>query len=343
MAGIERANGHRPTGLMNVFHPELRDAPRPDPDSVAFDLDLALGAVVRLHAHVPEDAFTTHSLGDEREGSGVVIDDDGLVLTIGYLIVEATAVTLGLTGGRTVAAEVAAYDHETGFGMVRALEPLGVKPLALGSCRDVAPGDEIFIASHGGLDHSIAGHLVSRREFAGSWEYMLDEALFTVPLHPFWGGAALIDRRGELIGTGSLFVADADDAGGEDTLAGNMFVPIDLLSPIRDDMTAMGRARREPRPWLGLHAVEFDDRLVVSGVAPDGPADAAGIQPGDTLLSLEGQPVNTLPQMYRLLWSAGPAGAEVRVTILREDEEDVLNATIYSGDRYEFLKLPRRH
>lgn len=341
MAGIERANGHRPTGLMNVFHPEFRTAPRPDPDSVKFDLGLALDAVVRLHAEVPGDAFTTHSLGDEREGSGVVIDDDGLVLTIGYLIVEATVVTLGLTGGGTVAAEVAAYDHETGFGMVRALEPLGIKPLALGSSEGAMPGDDVIIASYGGVDHSIGGRLVSKREFAGPWEYMLDEALFTAPLHPFWGGAALIDGRGELIGTGSLFVADA--AGGDESLAGNMFVPIDLLSPIRHDMAALGRVRREPRPWLGLHAVEFDDRLVVSGVAPDGPADAAGIQPGDTLLSLEGQPVNTLPRMYRLLWSVGPAGAEVRVTILREDEEDVLNATIYSGDRYEFLKLPRRH
>lgn len=339
MSDLERANGHRPTGLLNLFHPSLRSAPKPDREALSFDLDRALDSVVRVYAEVPEDAFTVHALGDEREGSGVIIDDDGLVLTIGYLIVEATNVTLTLPNGQTTPAEVAAYDHETGFGMVRALETVDMQPIALGRAHGVDIGEEVVIASHGGFDQSIAGQVVDRREFAGSWEYMLDYAFFTAPLHPYWGGSALIDQRGELVGTGSLYVENR--LGDDESLPGNMFVPIDLLRPIYDDMVSVGRARREPRPWLGLYAVELDERLVVSGVAPDGPADAAGITQADIVLSVDGQPVNTLPEMYRQLWQSGSAGVELRITLLRDD--DVLNVRVYSGDRYEFLRLPHRH
>ena len=339
MSDLERANGHRPTGLLNLFHPSLRSAPRPDRDRLSFDLDDALDSVVRMHAEVPEDAFTAHALGDEREGSGVVIDDDGLVLTIGYLIVEATDVTLTLPGGRATAAEVAAYDHETGFGMVRALDTTEMRPIALGDASKAEIGDDVVIASHGGIEQAVAGQVVDRREFAGSWEYLLDETFFTAPLHPYWGGSALIDGNGELIGTGSLYIENI--LGDDESLPGNMFVPIDLLRPIYDDMVTRGRARRDPRPWLGLYAVELDGRLFVSGVAPDGPADAAGITQADVILSMEGQPVNTLPEMYRQLWTSGAAGVELRVTLLRDD--DVLNVKVYSGDRYEFLRLPHRH
>lgn len=338
MTGVDRSNGHRPTGLMNLFHPALQSAPRPDPATLDYDVVRALDAVVRVHAYVPDTAFTVNSLGDEREGSGVVIDRDGLVLTIGYLIVEAAEITLTVAGMGSVPAEVAAYDHETGFGMVRALKKLDVEPLPLGRSAPVRVGDDVVVSGHGGIDQAIAARVVSRREFAGSWEYMLEEAFFTSPMHPYWGGAALINASGELIGTGSLYVAQTLVAGGH---PGNMFVPIDYLHPIHEDMVSLGRARREPRPWLGLSAVEVDGRLIVSGAAPDGPADAAGITAMDVILSLDGQPVNDLSEMYRALWGAGAAGTEIRLTILRDD--DVLNVKIYSGDRYEFLKLPRRH
>ena len=339
MSDIERANGHRPTGLMNLFHPSLRSAPKPERGNLGFDLDQALGSVVLLHAEVPEDAFTAHALGDEREGSGVVIDDNGLVLTIGYLIVEATNVTLTLPSGRKTPAEVTGYDHETGFGMVRALDTTDMHPIPLGSSAATAIGDPVIIASHGGFDQSVAAQVVDRREFAGSWEYLLDETFFTAPLHPYWGGCALIDGKGALVGTGSLYVENS--LGDDESLPGNMFVPIDLLEPIYDDMVSLGRAQRPRRPWLGLYAVELDGRLIVSGVAPDGPADAAGITQADVILSMEGQPVNTLPEMYRTLWAAGEAGIELRITLLRDD--DVLNVRVYSGDRYEFLRLPHRH
>lgn len=338
MSGVDRANGHKPAGLMNLFHPALQSAPRPTPADMGYELVSALDALVRVHAYAPEDAFTAHTLGHEREGSGIVIDDDGLVLTIGYLIVEAVDVTLTVAGMGRVPADVVAYDHETGFGMVRALKKIDVAPLSLGRSSAARVGDNVVVAAHGGLDQAISGRVVSRREFAGSWEYMLEEAFFTTPMHPFWGGAALIDAGGELIGTGSLYVEHALEGSSQ---AGNMFVPIDYLHPIYDAMVSTGRAGREARPWLGLSAVEIDSRLIVSGASPDGPADAAGITAMDTILSLDGEPVSTLPDMYRTLWAAGPAGIEVRLTVLRDD--DVLNVKIYSGDRYEFLKLPQRH
>lgn len=339
MTGVERANGQRPTGLMNLFHPALRSASQPDPAQFDFDLSGALDSVVLVHASVPEDSFTAHALGHEREGSGVVIDEDGLVLTIGYLIVEATEATLTCPDGRAAVADVIAYDHETGFGMLRAREARGLRAIGIGSSGSGEIGDEVVVASYGGLDHSISARLVDRREFAGSWEYLLDEALFTAPVHPFWGGTALIDGRGEMVGVGSLYVENS--LGGDEAYPGNMFVPIDLLGPIFDDMVSFGKVRRRSRPWLGLYAVEAERRLFITGVAPDGPADAAGIEPGDIILSLDGTPVNTLPGMYRKLWSAGTPGVELRLTVLRDD--DVLNVRVYSGDRYEFLRLPHRH
>ena len=339
MAGIERANGRRPDGLVDTLHPALRSAPRPDRDELAYDLDRALDAVVRLRAEVPADAFTAPILGTEREGSGVVIDDHGLVLTIGYLITEAAEVTLTLAGGRTVPAEAIAYDHETGFGMAQAVEPVDVPALEIGRSAPLRQGDSVVVAACGGYSHSIRGRVMAIREFAGSWEYLLDQAIFTAPLHPYWGGAALIDGDGMLVGIGSLYTEQA--LAGEDSLPGNMFVPIDYLKPIRAAMVRRGRAERPSRPWLGMYAAEAGERLVVTGVAPDAPADQGGVEPGDVVLSIEGVPVTTLAQMYRTLWGAGPAGEEIRLTMLRDD--DVVTLRIRSGDRYGYLDLPRRH
>ena len=339
MSAIDNANGYRPEGLLDLLHPALQSAQRPDRDKLGFDLDEALRSVVRLHAEVPSDAFTAPILGTEREGSGTVLDDKGLVLTIGYLITESNAINLTLSDGKAVPGEAVAYDHETGFGLVRALEPLDVPPLAIGDSGALAEGDDVVVASFGGYSHAIAGRVVSRREFAGSWEYMLDHALYTIPMHPYWGGSALLDSAGRLVGTGSLYIEQSIP--GEGTMPGNMFVPIDLLKPILDDMLATGRARRKSRPWLGMYTAEAMDRLVVTGVADNGPADKSGVEPGDVVLSVEGVPVKGLAEMYRTVWGAGAAGDEIRFTLLRDD--DVITVRVQSGDRYSYLNLPRRH
>ena len=339
MSGIERANGHRPDGVLDIVHPALMGASRPDPARLAYDLDSVLAAVFRLRAEVPASAFTATILGTEREGNGVLIGADGLVLTIGYLITEADRIALTDVDGRTVAASPVGYDHETGLGLVRADEELHAAPVEIGRSGGVSANDPVVIASFGGVKHAIEGEVAVVREFAGSWEYMLDEAICTIPVHPYWGGAALIDRSGRLVGCGSLYVEHSLDGG--ETVPGNLFVPIDLLAPIRDEMVRTGRARRAGRPWLGVYVNESDDRLVVTGVAANGPGDQCGMQPGDAILSVEGVAVSGLPEYYRTIWAAGEPGAEIRLTVLRDD--DVLSVRVRSGDRYSYLKLPRPH
>ncbi|MEE8544239.1 MAG: S1C family serine protease [Alphaproteobacteria bacterium] len=338
MQGIDRANGQRPSGLLHLLHPALKSAPKPKPEELPFDLESALAAILPLHTEIPSDAFTASILGTEREGNGVLIDDDGLLLTIGYLIVESTVVNVVSGAGKTVPCAAIAYDYDTGFGLVRATAPLGVKPMELGSSAELEERDQVIISAHGGLAQTISGYVVSKREFAGYWEYLLDEAIFTSPLHPNWGGAALIGADGKLVGIGSLFVEDALPA--EDPIPGNMFVPIDLLKPIFSDLLTKGRASGASRPWLGIFTTEAFGQLVVAGVAPDGPADRAGIWPGDVVVSAGGHHVARLADFFRKVWGLGRAGVAVPLTILRDG--DPLEIVIASGDRYEYLKLPHR-
>src|SRR3954471_16024314 len=254
---------------------------RPRPEEWRFELDSALDSVVGLRAEIPEDAFTAQILGTERAGSGVVIRDDGLILTIGYLITEASTIWLTTNKGHVVGGFPLAYDQTTGFGLVHPLGKLGVKAIERGSVNSCRIGENVVMAGHGGAVHSLKAALFAKREFAGYWEYVLDEALFTAPAHPQWGGAALIGADGKLLGIGSLLVQEKIDAG---TIQGNMIVPIDILAPILDDMVKLGRPNRPPRPWLGLYASEAGPRLVVAGLAPGGPAEKAGVHLGDVLV-----------------------------------------------------------
>ena len=246
-----------------------------------------VSAVVRINTHITPDGRTVQGLGREREGSGILIDADGLVLTIGYLMVEAYAAEVVDNNGRAVPANVVGYDHETGFGLLRTIEPLKLKPMPLGKSAEIREGDPVLIASFGGPAMVGGAYVVAKREFAGSWEYLLDEALFTAPPHPAWSGAALINREGKLVGVGSLIVGDA--ARGGEKAPGNMFVPIDRLAPILGDLITAGRTAGAGRPWLGLNTEELRGRLFVSRVTPSGPAERAGIKSGDVIVGVNGE------------------------------------------------------
>jgi len=310
---------------------------QPRAEDYSYDLARALSSVVGLHSIIPPDGFTAETLGAERAGNGVLIDD-GLVLTIGYLITEAATVWLHLGDGRVVEGHALALDQETGFGLVQALRPIDLPVLPIGSSRAAEIGERVVIGGAGGRTRSLAGRIAAKQEFAGYWEYVLNEAIFTSPAHPNWGGTALISPQGELIGIGSLQLERAREGKNEHL---NMVVPIDLLPPILDDLRKFGRVNKPPRPWLGLYSTEIEDKIVAVGIAPKGPVARAELKTGDVILAVKGENVSSLAAFYRKVWSLGQAGVEVPLTLYREGV--TFDVRVNSSDRQKFLKAPRMH
>jgi S1-C subfamily serine protease len=311
---------------------------QPNPAQTQFDLERAYDAVVLVRAEVPEDAYSAATLGTERGGYGTVIREDGLVLTIGYLINEASQIWLTTHRGVSIAGYPLAYDHATGFGLIQPLGKLPAPHLPRGLAADVKVGDSAFVIGHGGRAHSLKTRIIAKQEFAGRWEYVLDEALFTSPAHPQWGGSALLDAQGNLIGTGSLLVQH--EVNGE-LVHVNMFVPIDLLNPILDAMLQTGRSPHPPHPWLGMSTQDPGGNLVVERVTPKGPASRAGVRAGDQVLGVGESKVQGLAEFFRAVWRLGAAGVEVPLTLSRAG--DVLNITVKSADRHDFLRKPSLH
>jgi len=279
---------------------------RPKPEDWRFDLEQALDAVVLVRSEIPEDAFTASILGTERAGNGVVISENGLVLTIGYLITEASVIWLATNKGTVVGGYPMAYDQATGFGLVQPLGKLGVKPIERGSASSIRVGENVVVAGHGGRAHALKATVFAKREFAGYWEYVLDEALFTAPAHPQWGGSALIGADGKLAG-----------------------------------MTKTGRANRAPHPWLGMYATEAGERLVVAGLAPGAPAERAGVRVGDAVIEVGGEKPKSLADLWRKVWAHGAPGAIVPLKLARSGK--MLQLSLTSADRADFLKKPHLH
>ncbi|MDP2645256.1 MAG: S1C family serine protease [Desulfobacterales bacterium] len=302
------------------------------------DVDATLGAIVRVRATVPETARSAARLGLEREGNGVAIDAKGHVLTIGYLILEAAEVEITGGDGQAVQASVVGYDHHTGFGLLKAARPLKVPVMELGDSARLAEGEPLVVAGYGGRQAAQGVRVVSLSEFAGAWEYLLDRAIFIAPSYDDYGGAALIDRRGRLVGIGSL-ISQVNIAG-LGLLAANMFVPIDLLKPILADLISSGRPEKSSRPWLGIRSEEIHGRVFVLGVSSDGPSEKAGIRPGDLVLAVKEKPVTGLADFYRQTWALGPAGVEVPLQVLQGLV--IRTIVVRSADRQEQLRFNTR-
>ena len=317
-----------------AFPPSLQ----PKPEDYAFELQAVLDASVLLRVEVPDDAFTAQTLGTERVGNGVVIREDGLILTIGYLVTEAATIWITTNKGTVVQGHPLAYDQATGFGLVMPLGKLGLAPIARGSVNSIAQGDDVLVIGQGGRPHALTAKVADKREFCGYWEYVLDEAVFTAPAHPQWGGAALVGDEGKLLGIGSLFVQEALDG---KQIEGNMIVPIDLLDPILPDMLKTGRAGGPARPWLGLYAMEVDNRIAIGGLAHGGPAAKAGVKQGDLLLQIAGERVSKPTELFRRLWLLGAAGIDVPLMLARDGS--IVNVTVKTGDRANYMKKPQLH
>jgi serine protease Do len=294
-----------------------------------------LSGVVRMKTFINPDGRTAQSLGREREGSAIVIDSNGLILTIGYLMVEAHSAEVVTNDGQDVPANIVGYDHQTGFGLLQAIAPLKVQPLAFGKSAELKERDAVVVASFGGPDNAAPAVVVAKREFAGSWEYLLDEAIFTAPPQAAWSGAALLNHEGKLVGVGSLIVGDATGKGGR--MAGNMFVPTDLLAPILADLIVKGRTAGAGRPWLGVTTDEMHGHLMISAVTREGPADRAGLKRGDMILGVNGEPVNHLPDFYRKLYAQGDAGTVIPLDVLKNDAKQ--RVEVKSINRLDHLRL----
>ena len=294
----------------------------------------ATHAVVGVKVKALPDARSNESLGQEREGSGVAIGKEGLVLTIGYLILEADAIEVTDYQGQKVPATIVAYDHATGFGLVRPLGSIASRPIELGTALAVSQLDRMMIVTGGEEQNISIATVVSRRPFAGYWEYLIDDAIFTSPPRLDHSGAALINKEGELVGIGSLFVLDALAPG--EKLPGNMFVPVDLLRPVLEEMVKTGGQKAGRRPWLGVNSLEEDGRIKVMQVNQESPAAQAGIVAGDMILAIDGEPIESLEMFYGKLWTRGPAGVNVRLTVLHGPT--TREVVVRSIDRTEFMR-----
>ena len=292
-----------------------------------------LTAVVGVKAKIQPNARSAENLGTERRGTGVLIRE-GYVLTIGYLVIEAETIQVTGADGRTVPATLAGYDHASGFGLLKVVGKLAGRPLPLGDPLKLGEREPGLVVTAEGRDAPSVVYVVSRRPFSGNWEYMLDSAIFTYPPVMDWSGAPLISSHGELLGIGSLIVPDAAGSGTQSP--GNMFVPVDILKPILNDLIAKGKRNGPARPWLGVNAEEVRGRLFVGSVSPDGPAERAGLKSGDIVLAVGNDEVGTLADFYKRVWARGAAGAEVPLKVLQGSR--VRDVTVRSIDRVDYFR-----
>ncbi|MGE0113489.1 MAG: S1C family serine protease [Steroidobacteraceae bacterium] len=313
---------------------------QPQAALLPFDLEAALRSVLRVRSEIPADAFTAAALGTERIGNGIVIAAAGrkVILTIGYLIAEAQHIWLTTHDGRELPGHALAHDQVTGFGLILPLGELDSPALELGSSKQLAIGSEVTVIGHGGIRHAINSKLIAKREFAGYWEYLLEEALLVAPPHPQWGGTALLDAQGKLAGLGSLLIQENVSG---DQFDANLFVPIDLLAPILDDLLTTGKTRQPERPWLGLYTTEQNGQLVIAGVAQRGPAHEARLRNGDIVTHVAGRAVHTLPQFYRALWAQGNAGSMITLDIKHGKQGRTIK--LRSASRDDYLFKPKAH
>jgi len=325
--------------MTEKLSPTIDSKIQPNFENIAFDLETTLNGVVTLKASTSEQAFTASVLGTERQGYGVHIADSGLILTIGYLVAEAEQIWITTNSGQVIEGHSLAYDYETGFGLIQCLGELDAPTIPLGNSNLIKENDNVIIAGAGGKATAITAKIAARAEFAGYWEYVIENAIFSAPSHPNWGGAALLNNTGEVCGIGSLFVNKIES----DALQreGNMIVPVELLDGRLQELQLYGQTLSSPRPWLGIFASQIDHDFEIVGLYNNGPAALGGLETGDVILEINNIKSNSLANFFRNIWSIGPAGCEVPMKIMRNGS--ISEGTIISVDRRDLWKKPQFH
>ena len=305
------------------------------PFSYDFDVEGTLDSIVSINTRIPENSFSADILGTERKGYGAVIRDDGLIVTIGYVITEAESVWIGQGRENTVPGYVVSNDYDSGIGLVKPLMPMNLPVIGFGTIKDMNVGDPVLIVGSGGSGHMMESKVVGKHEFAGRWEYVLDEAIFTSPVNSDWAGAALIGEDGKLYGVGCLLIQEVKQ---DQVIAdSNLFVPIDTLTPIVDELCHYGGRKSPPRPWLGVLVEEELGHLIIIGVFHKCPADRSGLKPGDIIVAVNGKLVNELAMLFRSIWSMGDAGVDIPLKVIRESS--TIDITVKSSDRVSSMRL----
>ena len=293
-------------------------------------------SVVKIDSIIPPEARTAQSLGTVRGGNGVVIDDKH-ILTIGYIVVEAETITISLPDGRKFPGELIGYDHTTGFGILRTIIQSNLTPLKIGDSDQLTKEDFLYVLPYLTEGRPSAVKMVSRRSFAGWWEYFLDKPIYTYPANSSFAGSALINEYGEVLGIGSLYVGDAAATG--ISSPGNMFVPINDLKPILDDLIQNGRRTKDIKPYMGLTSSDNTGEVKITRVNDNGPAAKAGFSVNDTILAVNNEKINNIEDFYKVVWSFGGPGTKLQFDIERNQEK--LNIELTTMDRNDFFVKPK--
>jgi serine protease Do len=293
-------------------------------------------SVVKIDSIVPADARTANSLGTIRGGNGIVIDDKH-ILTIGYIVVEAETITITLPNGGVVPAELAGYDHTTGFGILKTILPSKLTPLQIGNSDKLNKEDLLYVLPYLTEGAPSAVKMVSRRSFTGWWEYFLDKPIYTHPMNTSFAGSALINEFGELLGIGSLYVSDAAAEGVP--MPGNLFVPINDLKPILNDLIVHGKRTADVKPYMGLTSNDDTGKVMVTRVNDDGPAAKAGFKENDIILRVNKINIQDTEKFYKIVWSQGGPGTLLDFEIERNNQ--IISLKLTTMDRNDFFVKPK--
>jgi S1-C subfamily serine protease len=304
--------------------------------AMAGPMEQVMQSVVRVDALVPEGARTAATHGRERTGTGVVLDANGLVLTVGYIVAEASSVLVTFSDGEKVPSQIVAYDHASGIALLRANRRVATKPVKLAKAQSGKKDEHALIVPSEGEASIKAVKIGKIKKFTSGWEYVMDDAIYTYPPSTDFAGSALLSQRGELLGIGALVTIDID-IDPKVRVPGNVFIPINSVQNILGDLLTQGRSEESQRPWLGLHLKETKQGIKVNAVEEDGPAEASGIKTGDTIVAVEQMKVKSLNHFYKRIWEDFEPGEKIHLLVLRDDQ--YANVPVESVDLYKWLKL----